>query len=133
MPITYDLSTSGTALVISRIRLDIGDTVNGSGVRVDGGNFSDVELMDMYGREGSSQPSASAKACEVLAVEWARKGNTTAGPLRKEYASVSASYRALAKDFRETAGVGGAATAGAGIMRRADGYAYRAGSVDVTQ
>ena len=133
MSFTYQISASGTALAVARIRLDIGDTTSGEGVRVDGGNFSDEELLDLYGREGDSQPSASAKACEVLAVEWARKATETAGPLRTEYSKVSASYRALAKDFRTTAGFGGAVTAGAGLMRRADGYAYRAGSVDVTQ
>lgn len=133
MSFNYDISGSGTALTVARVRLDIGDTTSGAGVRVDGGNFSDEEILDLYSQEGSSQPAASARACEVLAREWARKANTTAGPLRKEYASVSASYRALAKDFRETATTGGAAIAGAGAFRRADGYAYRAGSVDVTQ
>ena len=133
MSFSYDIAASGTALAVARIRLDIGDVTSGDGVRVDGGNFSDEELLDLYAREGSSQPSASAKACEVLAIEWARRATETAGPLRTEYSVVSKNYASLAARLRTTAGYAGAASAGAGLMRRADGYAYRAGSVDVTQ
>jgi hypothetical protein len=131
MSFSYNLSASGTALAVARIRLDIGDVTSGSGVRVEGGNFSDEELLDFYGREGDSQAAASARACETLAREWARVASISAGPLREDYSKVSASYRALAQDFREQAG-GGAALTGAGTFRRADGYAYRAGSVDYT-
>lgn len=132
MSFTYNISTSGTALVVARIRLDIGDVTSGAGVRTNGGNFSDEELLDFYSRESSNQGAASARACETLAREWARMANTQAGPLRKDYATVAKTYQSLAVDFRQQAG-GGAATAGAGVMRRADGYAYRAGSVEVTQ
>lgn len=132
MSFTYDLTTSGTALAVARIRLDIGDVTSGDGVRVSGGNFSDEELLDFYARERSNQAAASARACETLAREWARMVDTQAGPLRQSYSQASARWAALATDYRMQAG-GGAAVAGAGVMRRADGYAYRAGSVDVTQ
>lgn len=133
MSFSYNISGSGTALAVARIRLDIGDVTSGAGVRVDGGNFSDEELLDFYGREGDSTGGATAKAYEVLSGEWARKANTTAGPLRKDYTNISKQYASLAARARETVGYGGAAVSGAGTFRRADGYAYRAGSVDVTQ
>lgn len=132
MSFTYDLTASGTALAVARIRLDIGDTVSGAGVRASGGNFSDEELLDFYTREGESQAGASARAAETLAREWARMVDTQAGPIRQQYSQAAARWSSLAASLRLTVG-GGAAVAGAGVFRRADGYAYRAGSVDVTQ
>lgn len=132
MSFSYDLTASGTALAVAYIRLDLGDVTSGAGVRVSGGNFSDEELLAFYGQEASDTRRAAARACESLAREWAGRADTAAGPLRTSYGQISKAWAAQAKTMREQAG-GGAATAGAGIMRRADGYAYRAGSVDVTQ
>jgi hypothetical protein len=117
---------------VARIRLDIGDVTQNDGVRATGGNFSDEELLDFYTREGESQAAASARACETLSREWARMVDEQAGPIRHSYSQAAARWQALARDFRTVAG-GGAALVSAGVFRRADGYAYRAGSVDVTQ
>lgn len=129
MAITYDITqTSGTVASISQVRLALGDTVLNSGVLPGGVNFSDVEVTYFYTAEGSIK-GATAAAAETLSRAWANQANTKAGPLAKDYASVSKQWASFAATIRAETG-GGYAVFG-GKLARDDGYAYNAGSADV--
>jgi hypothetical protein len=130
MAITYDITqTGGTIASISQVRLELGDTVDGSGVKPDGTNFTDVEITYFYATEGNSVRGAAARAAEALARAWARMADTKAGPLQKNYSQVSKQWSSFAAELRDQIG-GGYAVFG-GKLARGDGYAYQAGSVDV--
>jgi hypothetical protein len=58
MPITYNLSGSGTVLTISQLRLTIGDTTDGVGVKPDGTNFTDAEITYFYDTGGGVNAGA---------------------------------------------------------------------------
>lgn len=93
MTFTYSL-TDSTGL----LRLEIGDTVEESGVRPGGRNFSDEELA-IFLAEGSVG-RASARTCEVLANEWsAQAGTQRLGPM-SEARNQAERYEARAKHLR---------------------------------
>jgi hypothetical protein len=121
MSFSYDLTASGTALVVARVRLDIGDTIQNDGVRRNGGNFSDEEILDFYSREGSVQAATSARACETLVREWAPAVDEQAGPIRHSYSQAAARWEKAAAAFRLVAGGGAAAFSYS--LTRSDGYA----------
>ncbi len=112
MAFTYDLSADGDVLVISKIRLQIGDTKEGSGPRPDGSNFSDEELLELHSDEGAHVKRAAAAALEVLANEWsAHAGNHKLGPESETFLQ-AAEYRLQAQRLRDRYGHGdGQATA----------------------
>lgn len=82
MAFDYDLAaTDATIALVSKIRLAIGDTVEGAGPRPDGRNFSNEELTTFYSDEDSHAKRAAAVAFEVLSAEWsAFKGRHKMGP-----------------------------------------------------
>lgn len=132
MAFTYDLaSAAGTiALEISQLRLELGDTAAGKGVRATGGNLTDAELTYMLGQFGSLGAAGRvakglAAACSMLARDWTRVASTTVG-------SRSSQYGAIAKEWADRAR---AAALAAGLPsgfafsvapHRADGYAANA-------
>lgn len=122
------LTAGGTAQAVAEIRIAIGDTVSGSGVLPSGANFDDAEILYFYTNEGGVV-GATAGAAETLARTFSRLVDTTAGPLSKSYSQASKQWAALAATLRDQTGTG-YATFRTGISRQ-DGYAYRAGTVDV--
>lgn len=105
MAFTYDLDNSDTTKAdISRIRLEIGDTVEDAGVRPDGRNFTDEEITVLYEDEGSSVGKGAAKVCEVLAREWARVPKTRLGDLNVDPAHMSKTWQAQANQLRKIYG-----------------------------
>jgi len=120
---TYDLSSSGASLTVSQIRLEIGDdsSASGQGVRPDGSNFTDAELLYFYQQEANNVLGGAARACEVLARMYARKAEAVrirdySVDLREK----AKLFRELARDLRARAGslyAGGAAP-----TTRVDGY-----------
>lgn len=69
MPIITDLAEP-----VGQIRLEIGDAEEDPhGIRPQGRNFSDVQLLYFYTAEGSHVGRAAARACEVLVREWAKE------------------------------------------------------------
>ena len=126
MSFTYssaNLTAGGTAQTVSVYRLAIGDTTSGSGVLPGGVNFSDEELL--YFASNGGTPAV----LQSLANTWGRLVDTTAGPLSKSYSQAAKFWQAAALNASGQAG-GGYATFRAGVTRQ-DGYAYRAGTVDV--
>lgn len=127
MTFTYNLDASGTVLTVSQMRLEIGDTVQNSGVLPSGANYTDEELLHFFGQE-SSMLGGAAHACEALSRTWGRLVDTTAGPLRKDYSQAARAWAKQASDLRAQTGGGYAVTSNR--LKRQDGYAYRAGSVE---
>lgn len=77
---TYDLSTQ-----VGQIRLEIGDTQQGGGVRPNGSNYADEEIAHFLAEEAGHTGRATARACEALARDWARTaGSQRLGPRSHE-------------------------------------------------
>ena len=81
MSFSYDLASADTdTLNVSKVRLEIDDTVYTAGVKPDGTNFTDEEIMIWLSRESDDVMRAVASACEVLARAWARVADIAVGP-----------------------------------------------------
>ena len=94
MAFTY---TEGSTTTLDRLRLEIGDTDSTRAL------FSDAELNDIIAVETSVLPSA-ARACEILAVRFARDYDFTAdgstfrkGGISKMYSDMAHRLRARAR------------------------------------
>ena len=74
MAFTYDLSTN-----VGKIRLELGDTIQNSGIRPNNGNLSDEELQYWVSREGHVMRAVAA-ACEALARMWSSSTTISVGP-----------------------------------------------------
>lgn len=85
MAFTFDLSATGDDLLVSEIRLFIGDTVENSGIKPNGANFQDDEILTFYNKEGNHQRRAAAAALEAAAAAWsAHAGRYKLGPEDQE-------------------------------------------------
>lgn len=109
MGITVDLGT-----IVGQIRLEIGDDVDGNGVRPNGRHFEDAALLHFYTIEGgdtSADPDpvmvgrAAARACEMLARDWAKVPVTqTLGPATDTYSKTIEGFAAQARELRRRFG-----------------------------
>lgn len=95
MSFTYDLAEN-----VGKLRLALGDTTSGSGVKPDGANFSDEELEYILEQEGDSVDMATARACEMLATHWANQADLTVGPRSEKLGQIAARYAEQAKGLR---------------------------------
>ncbi len=120
MTFTYDLTYSAE---ISKVRFELGDTSESSGVRADGSNFTDEELQMLLDREGSTMLAVAA-ACEMLARDWARVASISAPGRSEQFGKVSAEYASRARELREQYGSTGT-TFSVGFDRT-DGYSAKA-------
>lgn len=102
MTVTFDLQSGNRAIYRrSQLRLLIGDTAEGSGPRIGGGNFDDAELDAFFEMEADSMGRAQALALETLAAEWSRSaGQYRLGPESEsnQQAEAFASRAALARE-----------------------------------
>lgn len=114
---SYDLATN-----VGKLRLEIGDTTSGSGVKPDGSNFLDAELEYFLDAESGSVGRASARACEVLARSFAGMVDLTVGPRRESLSQAAKAYADRAQELRRQYGGGGGAAYSAGWMRSSDGH-----------
>lgn len=94
MAFSYDLTTN-----VGQVRLALGDTISGAGVRPDGSNFSDAEIAYFIARE-SSPDLAVARACEVLATQWATVADLQVGPRQESLGQVAQRYAEQAVTLR---------------------------------
>lgn len=118
-----NLTIGGTAQTVSVYRLAIGDTTQSAGVLPGGANYSDEELLYFANNGGT------AAIMQALARTWGRLADIEAGPLKQSFSQVAKSWAGLAAAAIAQSG-GGYATFRTGVSRQ-DGYAYRAGTVDV--
>lgn len=102
MTFTYNLDSTNTQdVLISKIRLEAGDSAEAPwGLRTDGRNFHDEELLYFYDIESSSIGRAAAHAVEVAATEW----GTVAANMRIgehwEAGNQASNLRSRAKEMR---------------------------------
>lgn len=115
MAFTYDLTTN-----VGKVRLNLGDKVEGSGPWPNGGNFSDAEVEQILTQEDNEVMRAVAACCEILANAWAGVASIAVGPRREELNHVSEMYRQRAQDLRTQYG-GGDVTFSVPLDRE-DGY-----------
>lgn len=101
MAFTYDLgSANADILLISKVRLEIGDTVSDAGVRPDGTNLSNEEIQHWLTEESSDVMLAAARACDALARMWSTVGNEKVGPLSVSLSQVSERFEKMAISCR---------------------------------
>lgn len=110
MAFTYDLTTD-----IGEVRLLIGDTTQGSGVKPDHANFTDEEVQHFLDAEGGAVKGAAGLACEVLAAMYATVVDISVGPRRESLSKIADNFLRLAEKYREEAG-GGRGIASVGVI-----------------
>lgn len=114
MTFTYDLASADVdKLNISKVRLEIGDTVSGSGVRSSGANLTDEEIQVWLDSEEEEIMLAAARACEMLARDWAKAASIQLGPRREQLSDVAKAWERQAEELRSQYGSG---SAGSGIV-----------------
>jgi hypothetical protein len=90
MTFTYNLaSTDEDLLNISKVRLELGDTTASAGVRPDGSNLTDEEILLWLEEESDDVLAAVGRAASALANMWTNVANITVGPRREELGSIA--------------------------------------------
>ena len=113
--------TAGSTADRDRVRLEIGDTDESRVL------FQDAELADFISQEGNSILGAAARACETLAVKFARDFTFSADGASFQKGNVTQMFMAQAKRLRRQA------RATTTVMpRRVDGYSVYTDSDEVT-
>jgi len=127
---TYNLaSTDATILAVSKVRLELGDTVFEAGVRPDNSNLSDEEITIWLTDEDNHVMRTAARACEALARMWSPVSNHTLGPEREDAGAVSEKWQKMGKAIRDQYG-GSSSSAFSISMEREDGYSEQATAND---
>lgn len=121
MTFSYDLDTD-----VGKVRLEIGDTEDGNGVKPNSANFSDQEIEFLV-EEEQSVGRASARACEILARWYAPLVDLAAGPVRESLSKATSQWLTQAKELRRQFGGGPGRTMSVGV-KRVDGYSKAAPS-----
>jgi hypothetical protein len=130
MTFTYSItSTDETILNLAKVRLELGDTESGVGVRPDGSNLSDEEITIWLAGEENDVMRTTARACEALGRMWTTVTNVTVGPRKEEFGKVSDGWKSQAKELRNLYG-GSSSTAFAIETARTDGYSEAAEGVE---
>jgi hypothetical protein len=105
MTFTYNISaTVATTLLVAKVRLEIGDSSLGAGVRPDRTNFTDEEIAIWLAETSNDYHLAAARAFEVLAGVWASAAHTTSRPQADSFMGVSENYRKQAAQLRSQFG-----------------------------
>ena len=121
MSFTYKLTSSNAnEAIVSNLRLEIGDESENKGVKPDGTNFSDEELLYFYTQENSTHGRAVAKALEVLSAQWSRAPRTMFGSL-VDPRHIAKSFRATAHDLRQQHGYTTSAVGGFSVAMKVYG------------
>ena len=113
--------TAGSSADRDRVRLEIGDTDEERVL------FQDAELDEFLSQEGNSILGSAARACETLAVRFARDFTFSADGASFQKGSVTQMYMAQAKRLRRKANETSIV-----MPRRVDGYSVYTDSDEVT-
>lgn len=116
MSFTYDLDED-----VGKVRLRIGDTTEGAGVKPDNTNLSDEEIESLLEDEEDHVMRTVAACCEMLALAWAGMADIVVGPRHESLSKVAERYAERAKSLREQYGGGGAGAFSVTPLRE-DGY-----------
>lgn len=122
MSFTYNLgSSSSTEVLVAKVRLHIGDTVQGTGVRPDGSNITDEEIEALLTTNEDDVESTVADLADILARHWANTVDVTTGPRRESLSQASKRWRDIADEMRAS-GTAGSGTSFSFAPDRTDGY-----------
>lgn len=105
---------------LGKIRLYLGDTTEGHGVKPNGENFTDEEISEVMDMQDDHIQRTVAALCEILSVQFSSLVDTTVGPRVEELSQASEAYQARAQSLFETYGGGFSAFSVSFI--RIDGY-----------
>jgi len=90
MTFTYNLASLDENLLnISRVRLELGDTAASAGVRPDGSNLTDEEILLWLNEQAGDIMQTVARACAALSNMWTNVANITVGPRREELGQIA--------------------------------------------
>ena len=92
-------------LNISRVRLELGDTIEDAGVRPDGSNLSDEEILLWLDEESNDIMTVVGRACAALSKMWTNIANITVGPRREELGKVAKEWSDRATESSPAADV----------------------------
>jgi hypothetical protein len=105
MTFTYNLATTDSILLlISKVRLELGDTTFNAGVRPDGSNLTDEEIRVWLSDESNDISQTVARAAAALANIWTNVASITVGPRREELGSIAKQWADRAKEAGPAAG-----------------------------
>lgn len=123
MAFTYDLTTDR-----GKVRFEVGDYAETSGIRPAGQNFTDEEVDYALDQEGDSVMKAVARLCEALSREYsAYAGIQLLDGHSEQYRMISSAFAKRASELREQYGAEQGATTQAsrvysGSFTRISGY-----------
>lgn len=104
---------------VSKLRFELGDIVENTGILPDGTNVQDETLQSIITTEGSVG-LAAARMCEILSRMWTRYAGSVSVGARSETFRQAEIYRDMAASLRSQ--YGGGARAVSVEMYRDDGY-----------
>lgn len=82
MTVTYRLESDDlNEVAIAQIRLEVGDTSEERGIKPDGSNYQDDEIIYIYNSEAQIVGRAAARICEQMATAWSSVPRTMFGSL----------------------------------------------------
>lgn len=125
MTFTYDLTEADAdLLLISQVRLELGDTVSGSGVRPNNVNLSDEELWSWLESESYDIQRTVGRAAMALSNMWASAPTSkSAGPYSVSYKDISNAWAKRASELGvEVGGIAGFGGLQSSSLRKVDGY-----------
>jgi hypothetical protein len=96
---TYDLTASGDDLLISKVRMHLGDTTENDGVLPDGGNLQDAEITLLLGEYNNDIMQTVGACCALLARRWANAADIAVGPRRENLSQVSKRWSDMANEL----------------------------------
>lgn len=101
---TYELNSSDLDIAnIAKIRLEVGDTDPERGIKPDGDNYTDDEILYAFNGEQRIVGRAAAKICEMSATAWTAVPRTMFGALF-DPRSVAKNYMRMGTDLRKKYG-----------------------------
>lgn len=125
MTFTYNLASADPDIVnISRVRLEIGDTVSGSGVRPSNANLTDEEIGVWLAQASDNVYVAAAMACNALSRHWSTMTNLSVGSRSENFGDIAQKWLNMGKAIMAQYGGGG--VAGSANFIRSDGYSEHA-------
>jgi len=106
MTVTYRLESPDlNEQAIAQIRLEVGDTSEERGIKPDGTNYQDDEIIYIYNLEGKVVGRAAARICEQMATSWSSVPRTMFGSLF-DPRSIVRNYQRQAELLRNQHGTG---------------------------
>lgn len=99
MAFTYSLDDTGDNLLVAKVRFEIGDTVEGSGILPSGANLSNEEILYYLDLYSDDVMQTAGALCSVLSRHWANAADITVGPRREQLSQISQQWSDRAEEL----------------------------------